>query len=128
MAYADWDFYTGTYKGVAIAQTDFPRLVLRASAVIDQVTFGRAVEVVDANEDAETIELICMATCAVAEEYQVLDKSTGSGGEIASEKVGSHSVSYVQNATAQMSDDAKLARAARLYLGQTGLMYQGIFS
>lgn len=126
-AYVDYSFYISEdYLGSAIAQAEFPRLALRASAVIDQVTFNRAAAVMAAATDTETIQAIKCATCAVAEEYQILEKPSGSGGEIASERVGNYSVSYVQNSTAQLSDDAKLARAARLYLLSTGLLYAGI--
>jgi hypothetical protein len=68
--------------------------------------------------------LIKMATCAVAEELQTISKNE-SGGEISSERIGNNSVSYVNNSTAQLSDDKKLARVAKLYLGNTGMMYQG---
>ena len=42
MAYADFTYYTNTYFGTAIAASDFPRMALRASAVIDRITFQRA--------------------------------------------------------------------------------------
>jgi hypothetical protein len=40
--YADYTFYTDDYLGTAIAEADFPALALRATAVIDAITFGRA--------------------------------------------------------------------------------------
>ena len=120
--YVDYDFYTTQFYGTAIAQADFSRLALRASAVIDQVTFGRTAAVITADEDDATIEKIKLATCAVAEEYQRLDK-VGGGGEIQSERVGQHSVTYATGAAT--SDRAKLADAAKLYLWDTDLMYRG---
>ena len=42
MAYADFTYYSTSYLGNVIAETDFSRLALRASAVIDQLTFSRA--------------------------------------------------------------------------------------
>ncbi len=123
-AYADYSYYTTTYLGSAIASADFGRLALRASAVIDQVTFGRAAAVVDADEDAETIDKIKMATCAVAEEIQTQEASGNIDG-VTSERVGNFSVSYGANSRAAMSGKAKQSEAAKLYLGDTGLMYRG---
>lgn len=125
-AYVDFSFYSGTYLGATIPAADFPRLALRASAVINQLCFGRAATVMASTDplDAEKKNSIQLATCAVAEQLFLLSKNE-SGGEVASESVGSHSVSYVQNSTSKMSDDEKMAREARFYLWETGLMYRG---
>lgn len=119
-AYADFEFYTETYLGNVISETDFPRLALRASMVIDQITFGQAGPVVEADIDAETIELICMAACAVADELQTQE----AGGQIQSERVGQHAVTY--NVAPAVSIETRLAHAARLYLWNTSLMYRGV--
>ncbi len=118
-AYADYAFYTLTYLGAAIAQADFDRLALRASVVIDQVTYGRAAPVIAAGEDADAIEKIKLATCAVAEELQ----SQSQGGQIQSERVGQHSVTY--NVGQATSEKHRLSEAAKLYLWSTDLMYRG---
>ena len=60
-AYADYEFYVTTYQGAAIAQADFPLLALRASEVVDQVTFDRAAAVVTADTDAATVECVTKA-------------------------------------------------------------------
>jgi hypothetical protein len=117
-AYVDHTFYADTYKGTAIAQSEFPGLALRASAVIDQVTFDRTAAVVTAGTDTSTIEKIKLAACAVADEFQKLDAS---GGAVQSERVGNVSVTY----QSQLSEDARLTKAAKLYLWNTGLMYRG---
>ena len=75
--YADYEYYTDTYLGTAIAETAFDALALRASAVIDRLTFDRAAVVITADEDDATIDLIQMATCAVAEELQMQASETG---------------------------------------------------
>lgn len=122
MAYADFTFYSESYAGTAISQSDWARLSMHASIIIDQVTFDRVAAVIEADEDTATIEKIKMATCAVAEEYKRLDKLNG-GGEVQSERVGNYSVTYAQS---QKSDHAKLADVAKLHLGGTGLMYRGL--
>jgi hypothetical protein len=117
-AYADYTYYSGTYLGTAIASANFPRLALRASEVIDEITFGRAATDTD-NETA-----IKNATCAVAEEIQRVEAGGNTDG-IASESIGSNSVTYTANAYAQLSRLAKLSSAAKTYLGNTGLMFKG---
>jgi hypothetical protein len=126
-AYATYTYYTTTYLGAAIASGDFNRLALRASAVIDQVTFDRAAAIVTAGTDAATIDLIRMATCAVAEEIQAIE-ADGSTGGIVSESVGSHSVTYTESSVKQQSSTKRLSNAAGLYLANTGLMYRGFAS
>jgi hypothetical protein len=125
-AYVDYAYYTTTYLGAAIASADFARLASRASAMIDIITYNRAVAIILADTDDDTIDKIQMATCAVAEVYGMLEKLPGeSGGEIASERVGNVSVTYVQNSTSTISDNAKMMNAARMYLLNTDLLYPG---
>ena len=121
-AYIDLTYYKTVFLGIVIADDDLPRMALRASAQIDNITFRRAGPVVTAATDTATIDLIKMATCAVAEELQAQDLGT-SGNGIQSESVGSNSVSYTAGSV--LTFDQKIQRAARTYLGLTGLMYKG---
>ena len=125
-AYVDFEFYTNEYGGTAIVSASFNRLARQASLVIDQVTFERAYDVIDADIDTELIEKIKLATCAIAEEL----KSQEDNGikNVASESVGSHSVSYVVNADVQRTKNSKLVNAAKLYLSSTGLMFGGFYA
>jgi hypothetical protein len=119
-AYVDYAFYTGTYKGAAIAQADFDRLALRASEAIDQMTHDRAAPVVEAATDTAMIDKIKMAACAVAEKIQELEAN---GGILTSESVGrGFSASYASKLT---SDTAVLTKIAKRYIGRTFLMYPG---
>lgn len=116
--YADWTYYSATYLGTAITEANFPRLALRASEVIDQITFDRAADDTD-NETA-----IKNATCAVAEEIQKTEQRGGADA-IVSESLGSHSVTYAGHSTMQMSNVQRYQAAASRYLGSTGLMFSG---
>ena len=120
MAYADFTYYTNTYFGTAIAESKFPQLALRASAVIDRITFQRAA----AETDATNINKIKMAMCAVAEELQTQDLTNGMDG-IASESQGQYSVSYLANSSRSKTNLEKLSNAARLWLDGTFLMFAG---
>jgi hypothetical protein len=124
-AYTDYTYYSGTFLGAAISSTNFPRLALRASEVIDKVTFNRAAAVILANTDTATITAIKNAVCAVAEQYQENEANGNEGGGISSESVGSMSVTYVKGSKKTMTDDQKLERAAKNYLASTGLMFKG---
>lgn len=118
MAYADFTFYEETYLGTAIAEADFPRLALEASAVIDRLTYDRAAAVVTAGTDADTIERIGLATCAVAEALQA---QANQRDGLTSERVGSYAVTY-----ASPTSRARVFHtAAAIYLGGTPLLYRG---
>lgn len=118
MAYADWTYYQNTYLGTAISEADFPALAQRASAQIDAMTFGRAASDTD-NETA-----IKNACCAVAEELQ-RQQSTGFTDGIQSESQGRYSVSFFAHSSRAQSNQSKLETAAKLYLGNSGLMFAG---
>jgi hypothetical protein len=121
MAYADYEFYATQFLGTAIAESDFPQLALKASAVLDQLTFGRAVG------NTEYPTQIKNAMCAIAEELQQQDLSNGADG-IASESQGQYSVSYVAGSSRSMSSQGKLYKAAALWLSSTCLMFGGFNS
>jgi len=121
-AYVDWTYYSTTYLGTAIAQADFDTLALRASSIIDMLTFNRVAEIFEDDEDAETITKIKFATCAVAEELQ--NQITTPAG-IESERVGNYSVTYAPTSEMQLSNHQKLSVAAKIHLGNTGLMLAG---
>ena len=44
MAYADYEFYTTSYFGSVVPETDFSRLAERASDFVDTMTFDRLVD------------------------------------------------------------------------------------
>jgi len=121
MAYADFTYYENTYLGTTIAEADFPRLALRASAVIDQITFGRAAT------DTDNTNAIKNAMCAVAEEIQTIDNSTNAD-YVTSESQGRYSVTYDASIVDTRSDTQRHQDAANVWLANTGLMFAGFAS
>jgi hypothetical protein len=119
--YADYTYYTGTFLGTAITSADFAALALRATAVIDQITFGRATDDTD-NETA-----IKNAMCAIAEELQRQDAS-GSLDGISSESQGQYSVSFFEHSQRAKSNQSKLENVAKLWLANTFLLFGGFNS
>ena len=86
MAYASFDDYRGLYRGRAIRnEEDFNRLELRAEAVLNRLTFGRAPKYQDREN---RLRLAC---CAVTEKLQELTERETS---LSRETVGDYSVSY----------------------------------
>jgi len=119
-------YYTGTYLGTAIDEADFAALALRASAKLDQMTFDRVAAIILADDDDDTIDLIKMATCALAEEMQTV--STAGAVGIQSESVGAHSVTYVKGASATFTTEQRYMDAVKTYLWNTELLYRGFAS
>ena len=110
MAYTDYEFYTTSYFGSVVPETDFPRLAEKASDFIDTITFNRLVDGLPTNERSQ--KRIKKAVCSLAElMYQielaeknainqasanVTDTNTGgkSTGIVTSVSSGSESISY----------------------------------
>lgn len=111
MAYADYDFYTTSYFGSVVPETDFPRLAERSSDFVDTMTFDRLVDGLPENERSQ--KRIKKAVCSLAElMYQIelaeknatnaaasgVSTTIGSGGSttgiVTSVSSGSESISY----------------------------------
>lgn len=111
MAYADYDFYTESYYGNVVPETDFPRLAERASEFIDLMTSDRLVDGLPTNERSQ--KRIKKVVCSLAElmyQIELAEKNAtnaavsgtstviGSGGSITgivtSVSSGSESISY----------------------------------
>lgn len=70
MAYADYDFYTTSYFGSVVPETDFSRLAERASDFVDLMTSDRLVDGLPTNERSQ--KRIKKAVCSLAElMYQI---------------------------------------------------------
>jgi len=120
--YADYTFYSDEYRGYKLDGDSFPRLAQRASDYLDYITLGKA-------QGAADDTRLKKACCAIAEAFDEIEKAESSskdGGEIASEHVGGHSVTYRSSAEYIVGVQKRLKEAARMYLGGTGLLYRGI--
>ena len=69
MAYVDYNYYTNTYRGDTISQTDFPRYEERAEELIDAVTRYRVAEMGLTAFPARVQALIQKAVCAQINYY-----------------------------------------------------------
>lgn len=116
--YATYKFYIDTFGGGSLKESDFDSVILKASAFLDEITFGRIANVTDD---------IRAAVCAVAEEMQTLQSSYASsaGGAVAAEKTGDQSVNY--NAAGIVSPTSSAAKrsyyaAAAMYIKDKRLL------
>jgi hypothetical protein len=120
--YATWDYYTQQYYGTAVAQASWDYMANRAGVFLDAISDRRIAAVIEADEDADMIDKIKQAACAVVEE---LAKIESAGGIVTSERVGQYAVTYAEAET-RTSQQSRLARAARLHLHDTDLLYRGV--
>ncbi len=111
--YCDYVFYVTEYYGT-MAEEDFNREVLKASAYVDMVTMNRITASILEKYETQ----IKLATCAACDVYYAAEK----GGEITSESVGSWSRSY---GSSGMTTQQKLQDCVENYLALTGLLYRG---
>lgn len=112
--YLEHDFYTEEWGG-KLPVPVFKRLVVQASSIIDYYTFNR-IGNATLNVKYAVCELI---------DYLIELENTG-GKEILSEKVSTHSVTYV-NSSKDGQDPVKKKQKdiVAKYLGHSGLMYRG---
>lgn len=119
--YADYEFYTNTYYGAQLNESEFARVATRASSFIDYYTRGKAASYSGGDE-------VKMCCCALAEQYQIIEKATAqgiSGGELQSQTVGAWSKTYRSGAETADAARQNLAKLAAQYLAGTGLLYRG---
>jgi len=114
--YADYTYYTSTYKGVAVDATSFNSYSRKATLEIKKYTFNRIDEVSIPDETK-------MCCCEIAE-ILFKDKQEDAKG-IASEKVGEYSVSYVSPEAKEKLLSVSIRSIIYNWLENTGLLYRG---
>ena len=82
MAIVNYTYYTTTYMGEPIAETEFPRAEARAERAIAQITFGRSANYADL--PAFQQEAVQTAICAQVEYYALMGTDISVNGEAAS--------------------------------------------
>ncbi len=116
--YADFAYYTSTYKGAVLDTASFDLWARKATLIIRQHTFNRV-------RDSNIPDAVKMCCCELAEAEYSHDKTEDSGN-VASEKVGEYSVSYVDKEKQESIYQAEVGRIISLWLLDTGLLYRGI--
>ena len=113
----EYSFYTDTYGGDEISEDDWQRIAQKAEQRLDSYTFGRC------SGDWKGESWCNRAKCAVCEMSEILYADEKRNGKT-SESTDGYSVSY--DTEKSLSDT--LYDVARVYLGDTGLLYAGVDS
>lgn len=109
--YATYDDYVGLYQGTVLEPTDWSPYVREASALVDQLTYGRL------QRGAPVTDPVKMAVCGAAESLFQSDKAAETvPSGIKSETVGSHSVTYEDANIITARRRAQAIDAINLYL------------
>ena len=128
MLYADFAYYQNVFCGDLIPTVDdFTIYAARASRYIDHITVDKAEAYAAEHPDDTKLKDAC---CAAADQYFLIGKARASiasnDGDIASESVGSHSVSYRSGIETAAALESGLKKTVSVYLFTTGLLYRGI--
>ena len=124
----DYDYYSDTYEGSSIPESSFNQMTIAASAYVNKHTFNRIDNsILDDNIKNCTCEIIELLYSQIIKKDKIENDKI-----VASETVGPHSKSYVNNASIIekniLSDtelDNKCYKICYKYLVSTGLMYRG---
>lgn len=123
MIYADYAYYTNTYKGTSISQDAFAALSRRASAFIDRLTYNRL------NNGYAVTDAVKMAVCAVVDvlkEYEDARQEALTAAGVKSENTDGYSISYQNADDIRATVESAMLEAAQPYLIYTGLMDRSI--
>ena len=115
--YADYAYYTDTYGGAVIDTASFNLYARKATQTIKLNTFNRITD----DNIPEEAKMCC---CELAE-LIYRHETTEDNGNIASEKVGEHSVSYVDRQKLDEMHNEKCTEIINNWLAMTGLLYRG---
>jgi hypothetical protein len=114
--YANFAYYTGTYKGAVIDTASFDLNSRKATLIIRQHTFNRIPE----NNIPDEVKMCCCELAELLYKQDIEDK-----GNISSEKVGDYSVSYENSTDRKNLADGKAIEIINNWLLVTGLLYRG---
>jgi hypothetical protein len=114
--YADYAYYTDTYKGAVIDAASFPLYARKATQKIKLHTFSRISE----DNIPDEAKMCCCELAEAIYKHEATDN-----GNVASEKVGEYSVSYVDRQKLDEMHNEKCAEIINNWLVMTGLLYRG---
>lgn len=122
-AYVDYKYYTEQFGGAAIPETEFATYALQASRKVDSLTLYR-IQNNDNPKGYVVDSKVKNAVCAVADVIYQNDKQEQKRGDIASETVGRHSVTYNVDKPGEKERllNSKINSVAVSHLATTGLL------
>ena len=125
MPYVDYQYYCDVYMGEPVEETDFPRLCLRASDMVEQLTVYNLSVSTFAKLPEQMQDFVKKAVCAQIEYIDANGQSelyTINGIQSA----GLGKFSYTTGgAMGDLTGGTRYAPLAVSYLAPTGLLYRG---
>lgn len=123
--YADEAFYKEKYLmgRKPVIDAGFQYYAMLASKIIDQHTFGRLKDI----SEEEILDEVKMCCCELAERMFAEEKGMAQtvGGKT-SEKIGTYSVTYSDAHAVMQAAEDQQKQIIRRWLGDIGLLYQGV--
>lgn len=116
--YADYAFYTNTYKGSRLTEEQWERVAVQASVRIKNRTLGAV-----GSDVPEEVQYCC---CELAEILQAAEGSCEGLAGITSEKDGSWSASYESSEARANSTERQVGEIIERWLAAAGLLYSGV--
>lgn len=117
--YADYAYYTGTYKGAVIDTASFDYYSRKATQIIKLHVFGRIL-------DFDIPDEVKMCCCELAEYLHKQDNKDHED-DVQSEKKGEWSTSYVSGSEAEELKQSKIREIIYNWISMTGLLYRGCY-
>ncbi len=120
--YADYAYYTGTYKGAVIDAASFDLFGRKATLEIRKYTFNR----IDGNNIPDEVKMCC---CELAE--YLFQKNTANQETeadikgLSSETTGGHSISYESAEAREQAHNNIIKGIIYNWLAMTELLYRG---
>lgn len=124
-SYADYEFYTGTYKGTKITSKDeFDKLSLRATQYVKNHIFNRNYADYYGKDYTNEVKYATCSLTEVEQEYQKgLDEL--SSDNVKSESIGDYSRTFGTKEELIKNTNIKRKEELNLYLQTTGLLFRG---
>lgn len=124
MAYVDYNYYTETYGGTHIAESEAPRALQTASGVVDSLTYCRINSVGLESLTAFQQDIIKRVTCALAdwqtENADILDNP------YSSYSINGVAASWGKSAGVRQVNGVLVPTRIYAELIKTGLCYPGV--
>lgn len=129
--YIDYTFYKNEYGGTVL-ETEFTKLNIQAQAKVDYFTFNRIPKLSEVPLNVKFA--VCEVIDFINEQTHAKDTFNASDRRIASETIGSHSVSYKYGdeinkskvATEEEQNKKIYGIVATYLMNEQNLMYRGV--
>ena len=126
MGYVTQEYYSDTFLGESVDDTDFPGLLERASEIVEEMTMYRLTPVTFLAMSQDIQERVRKAVCA---QIEYLNANGGSemdnGADVQSASLGKFSYTKTSAGSNDSSAQSIYAPRAQRILMPTGLLYRG---